>query len=133
LVVGNPYSMRFRKAAVDLFPELKRHRIAPRATGSLAIEVATASMPEIMTALTSSVDYIVFLNRERSGPAGLATFSRETAFAWFEQINGYGEKKIREDQAVSLRQLLTVPVYELCYRDLDWAVNRLEALVRNGA
>jgi hypothetical protein len=133
LVVGNPYSMRFRKAAVELFPELKRHRIAPRATGSLAIEVATASMPEIVTDLTSSVDYIVFLNRERSGPPALAAFSREDAFLWFEQINGYGEKRVREEQNASLRQLLTVPVYELCYRDLDWAVNRLEVLVRNGA
>jgi hypothetical protein len=133
LVVGNPHSMRFRQAAVELFPELKRHRVAPRATGNLAIEVATASMPDIATELTSSVDYIVFLNRERSGPPVLESFSRETAFAWFEQINGYGEKKTREDQAASLRQLLTVPVYELCYRDLEWAVSRLEALVRDGA
>jgi len=132
LIVGNPFSMRFRKAGADLFPELKRQRIAPRATGNLAIEVATSSMPDIATELTSSVDYIVFLNRESSAPPRLAAFSREDAFLWFEQINGYGENKIRQEQAASLRQLLTVPVYELCYRDLDWAVNRLEALVRDG-
>jgi len=52
---------------------------------------------------------------------------------WFQQIICYGEKATREAQSASLRQLLAVPVYELCYRDLDWAVNRLDALVREGA
>jgi hypothetical protein len=133
LVVGNPYSMRFREESIALFPELKRQRITPRATGEMAIEVDTASMPEIATALVSSVDYIVFLNRRKPGPSHLAAFPKDAALVWFQQIICYGEKATREAQSASLRQLLAVPVYELCYRDLDWAVNRLDALVREGA
>ena len=131
-VVGHPYSMRFREAGVELFPELAKQRIMPRATGEMAIEVATASMPEIVTALTSSVDYIVFLNRQKPGPPSLAAYSKEAAASWFEQVLCYGEKEVRESQTRSLRQLLAVPVYELCYRDLDWAVNRLDTLLREG-
>jgi hypothetical protein len=132
-VVGHPHSMRFREAGVELFPELGKQRVTPRATGEMAIEVVTASMPEILTALTSSVDYIVFLNRQRPGPASLDAYSKEVASSWFEQVLCYGEKEVRESQSRSLRQLLAVPVYELCYTDLDWAVNRLDALVREGA
>src|SRR4029077_5099751 len=50
LVVGNPYQMRFREAGIDLFPELRNRRATPRPTGELAIEIDTASMPEITTA-----------------------------------------------------------------------------------
>jgi hypothetical protein len=132
-VIGNPYSMRFREASVELFPELGKQRVTPRATGEMAIEVAAASMPKIATALTSSIDYIVFLNRQRPGPPTLAAYSKDVAASWFEQVLCYGEKEVRESQSRSLRQLLAVPVYELCYTDLDWAVNRLDILLREGA
>jgi hypothetical protein len=131
-VIGNPYSMRFREASIELFPELGKQRVTPRATGEMAIEVAAASMPKIATALTSSIDYIVFLNRQRPGPPTLAAYSKEVAASWFEQVLCYGEKEVRESQSRSLRQLLAVPVYELCYTDLDWAVNRLDILLREG-
>lgn len=133
LVVGNPYQIRFRESAIELFPELMNHRITARPTGEMAIELTTASMPEIATALTGAVDYIVFLNRKESGPPGLATFSKEIALPWFEKVICIGERDVREAQGASLRRLLAVPIYELRYRDLDWAVNRLAVLVREGA
>lgn len=131
-VVGNPYQIRFREVGVELFPELNQQRITPRATGELAIELATATVPEISTALTSSVDYVVFLNRLDADPHCLVPFSKQTALSRFEQVICFGEKEVREAQAASLRKLLTTQVLELRYRDLDWAVNRLEALVREG-
>ena len=133
LVVGNPYSMLFRESSIELFPELKQQRITPRATGEMAIELATVSMPEIATTLSSSVDYIVFLDRQKSGPPRLVPYSREAASSWFQQLVCYGEKEDQDARDPALRHLLAVPVYELCYCDLDWAVNRLEALVREGA
>jgi len=132
-VLGNPYQVRFREAGIELFPELKKHRVTPRPTGKMAIELSTASMPEIATALTCTVDYIVFLNRREPGPPCLVPFPKETALPWFERVICFGERDVREAQAASLQRLLAVPIYELRYRDLDWAVNRLEALVREGA
>jgi hypothetical protein len=131
-VVGNPYQMRFRVAAPELFPELRSQRVRPRATGDMAIEVATATLPDLATALTSPVDYIVFLNRKSPGSPRLDPLAHDAAREWFAQVICYGEKAVREAQIASLDQLLSRPIYELRYRDLDSAVNRLEALVRNG-
>ena len=132
LVLGSPYQMRFREAGIKLFPELKKHRVTPRPTGKMSIELSTASMPEIATALTCTVDYIVFLNRREPARPCLGPFPKETALPWFEGVISFGERDVREAQAASLQRLLAVPIYELRYRDLDWAVNRLEALVREG-
>ena len=132
MVIGNPYSMRFREVGVDLFPELLQQRVTPRATGEMAIEVDTATMPELATELTGQVDCIVFLNRRKPGPPRLASYPVETARAWFSQEMHYGEEAIRQSGRAALQRLLTAPVYELCYRDLDWAINRLEVLARDG-
>lgn len=132
-VTGNPYQFRFREAAVNLFPELGRQSVTERATGALAIEMATAAIPEIVTALTSPVDYIVFLNRREPEPLGLAAIPKETALAWFEQVVTHGEEESRRAQKVALRRLLERPILEMRYRDLDWAVDRLEAMVVDGA
>ena len=131
-VVGNPYQFRFREVGVTLFPELSQQRVTTRATGDLAIELPTADVPEISTALTSSVDYVVFLNRRDDDHPSLVHFPKPAALSWFEQVICFGEREVREAQAASLRKLLTTQVLELRYRDLDWAVNRLEALVREG-
>lgn len=131
-VLGNPHQFRFREAGIELFPELKLEVATPRATGELAIELATSKLPDISTALTSSVDYVVFLNRRDSGSPCLVPFSKPAALPWFEQVVCYGEEEVRQAQRDSLRKLLDKPVVELRYRDLDWAVDRLEALVREG-
>jgi hypothetical protein len=132
-IVGTPHQIRFRETAVDLFPELGQQVLTERATGELAIELATPSVPEISTALTSPLDYVVFLNRRDNLPAGLVSVPKESALAWFEQVVTHGEEESRRDQKMTLRRLLEKPILELRYRDLDWAVDRLEAMVREGA
>ena len=130
-VVGNPHQIRFRESAARLFPELHGESITPRAAGKPSIELPTARLPEIVTADNCLVDYIVFLNRQEPDPPGLAPFPRDIAMQRFEQsLITVGE--IREIQAASLRNLLSVDVLELRYRDLDWAVERLEQLVAQG-
>ena len=128
-VVGNPHQIRFRPSAVDLFPELRGLNPALRPTGTLSIEVATVELPEITIATECSIDYIVFLNRRDAGPAALVPFPKRSAQRWFEETLSLGDDEIHQAQAASLRTLLTAEVLELRYRDLSWAVNRLEMLV----
>jgi len=133
LAVGNPHQMHFRESAVMLFPELQYQRIAPRASGEMAIEVATASMPAIATAPQCSIDYIVFLDRRESGPPRVAAHSKEKALQWFEQTNFFSDRSVRTAKKDSLRDLLKAEVFELSYSDLEPAASRLETMVRTGA
>jgi hypothetical protein len=133
VVVGNPYKIRFRESAVDLFPELRNQCPTVRATGELAIELPTASLPEIRTATECPVDYIVFLNRECGGPPRLLPFPKDTALEWFEKVIFCGEKETVDAHKASLRRLLGAEIFELRYSDLDSAVARLEAMVRGGS
>jgi hypothetical protein len=132
-IVGNPHQVRFRESATQLFPELQGRSIVPRPTGKLAIEVATGSLPQIATASESYIDYIVFLNRRTPDAPTLAPASKDSARRWFEQTLWLGDEEIRNAQAASLQTLLAAEVLELRYRDLDWAVKRLEMLVREGS
>lgn len=132
VVVGNPYQMRFRPSAVDLFPELKDQNLTLRAAGELAIEVPTASLRNVRTASQCFVDYIVFLNRGSAAPPGLVPFPKDKALKQFEQEVCFGEKEVRDAQKASLRNLLSAEVFELRYNDLDSALNQLESLIRNG-
>jgi hypothetical protein len=131
-VVGTPHQVRFREAGAKLFPELAEQPVTERAFGEFAIEMPTAAVPQIATALTSSVDYVVFLNRREPEPPGLAPIPKEPVLAWFEQVITHGETDSRDAQKKALRRLLERPILELRYRDLDWAVDRLEAMVREG-
>lgn len=128
-VVGNPRQIRFRESAVQLFPELASERLTRRVNGELAIELATAALPEITTAPQAAVEHVVFLNRQESGPASLADFPREKALGRLEQVLCYGTQEVRDVQHASLRYLLDGDVLELRYSDLDSAVNCLEAMV----
>jgi hypothetical protein len=133
IAVGNPYQMRFRESAIELFPELRQQRIARRVNGELAIELATASLPEISTATECPIEYIVFLNRQDSSPPELLRFHRTKAWPFFERAVCFGEEHVRDAHYAALQNLLTAEVFELQYGDLDSAVRRLESLVRDGA
>jgi hypothetical protein len=133
VVVGDPFKIRFRESAIDVFPELKSQHLAPRFTGEMAIELPTSLIPEIKTISECSVDYIVFLNRGHRGPASLFPFPTQTALQWFEKVVFCGEKNIVDAHKVSLRNLLTAQVFELRYDDLASAIGQLELLVHRGS
>ena len=132
VVVGNPHQMRFRESAMELFPELKDQRVTPRFTGKMAIELATATLPEISTITECQVDSIVFLNRREPGPPSLRPLGKEIARQYFEQWILLGDLAARQAQQTSLENLLTAKRFEMLYQDLDWAVERLETLVQEG-
>jgi hypothetical protein len=132
IVTGNAYQMRFRESVVVLFPELIHQRVTPRATGEMAIELATATRQEISIISECSVDYIVFLNRSDDSPCGLFRFSRERAMQWFAQVVCYGEEHVRDAHYATLRKLLAAEFHELRYTQMDSALRLLEMLVRKG-
>jgi hypothetical protein len=132
VVVGNPHQMRFRESAIELFPELKEQRVTPRFTGKMAIELATSTLPEIETITECQIDYIVFLNRREPGPPSLCSLPKEIASQYFQQCLFLGDNQAQQAQRWSLDNLLTARVFEMRYRDLDRAVQRLETLVQEG-
>lgn len=133
VVVGNPYQIRFRQSAMDLFPELRDQRLTLRATGELALEIPTANLKTIKTASQCNVDHIVFLNRGTADPPNLLPYPKDKALKKFEQVVCFGERETRDAQRASLRNLLEADVFEMRYTDMDSALSLLDSLVCNGA
>ena len=131
VVVGNPYQIRFRPQAISLFPELAGNIPFERPNGKPSIEVDTASL-HVAIAEQTKPDYLIFLNRTPNVPQHLASYDKDEAFARLSQVICYGEESFREELRKSLRRLLTMPIYEMQYHDLDWAEQRIRSLVENG-
>jgi hypothetical protein len=128
-VVGNSRQIRFRPSAADLFPEICGRAETPRAAGKPSIEVQTAELPGLVTEDEAPIHYIVFLNRQTSAGVDLVPFSRAVAMRHFHE-SLFPEDENQPLRAAALQRLSTVDVYELRYRDLEQAVERLERLAR---
>jgi hypothetical protein len=130
-VMGNPYRVRFRPTAAELFPELAGLSITPRAAGKPSIELPTRTLPHLRTAEECRIDAIVFLNRHHPFPPALLPFPHATALRWLNQsIENTGGP--REKQIATLQNLMGARIYELRYQDLSWAIGRLDSLAREG-
>jgi hypothetical protein len=130
-VTGNCYQVRFRPSAGELFPEIEGLEITPRAAGKPSIEMPTASLPWMKCAQTASVGHLIFLNRHTGGPQGLSPFRKDVARGYLRQIL-FGSAEGLAAQYAALDRLLDAEVLELRYTDLDWAVQRLQALAEEG-
>ena len=130
-VMGCCHLVRFRSAAAELFPELKGQNITPRLVGKPSIELPTAFFPNIVCAPSAQVDFIVFLNRRSGGPPELRSYRKDVARHALRQTL-YGTRKSLAVAHEMIERLLTVDIYELRYSDLDWAIDRLQRLVREG-
>ncbi len=128
-VVGNSQQIRFRPAASNAFPELRGHAIKPRAQGKPSIAVPTAELRGLATADETPIDYVIFLNRQSSAAVDLVPFSKTVARRRFHQ-SLFPEDEIQQLRAAALQRLSTAEAYELRYRDLQPAVDRLELLAR---
>jgi hypothetical protein len=131
LIVGNCHQFRLRDSGVQLFPELEGRPITPRATGKPSIVIPTVELPGLVTAESAIIRSIVFLNRQDVTEPELVVASRENAISWFSQSPFGGTTSFAEQRA-SIRHLLEVPIYELRYTDLDWAIERLNTLALTG-
>jgi hypothetical protein len=131
IVIGDCHKVRFRTTAATLFPEIAGLEITPRAAGKPSIELPTASMTHIRTVLTTRVDFIVFLNRRRANPQQLVPYRKDVARQYIRQ-GLYGPADAIALQHEAIERLLTAEVFELRYSELDWAVDRLRTLAREG-
>ncbi len=133
-VLGAPRVFRFRDTAGRLFPEFAGCKQSRRGNGKPTVEVRTGALPDIRTAEEAEVHHTVFLDRrEEMGAAAALTplaedevYSRLLWDPWPPEIPG------GEERRAAIRRVATAPSYEMSYRDLDAAVNRLEELVRGG-
>ena len=130
-VIGTCHQIRFRPSAAELFPELEGLEITPRAAGKPSIEVPTASMPGIRCAETARADFLVFLNRNWSGPAEIVPYSRDAARVSMRGVF-FAPEQARREQYEVLERLLEGGVLELRYARLEDAIERLRRLVREG-
>lgn len=130
-IVGNPYQVRFRPQAMALFPEIAGNAPFDRPNGKPSLEIDTALL-NLTVAEQTTADYLVFLNREEGPHQTLSEYSKDEAFARLSQVICFGDEALRGEMTKELRRLLTVPVYEMRYHELDWAERRLRSLVESG-
>ncbi|HKR26784.1 MAG TPA: hypothetical protein VJS11_04990 [Acidobacteriaceae bacterium] len=130
-VLGDCHQVRFRPSAAELFPEIADAEVTPRLDGTPSIDFLTSNWPTIAATRGTHVDFIVFLNRREPGIADLVPFSREVAYCFIRQ-NLFGTSQTKSAQCAGIERLLKAEVLELRYQSLDWAVARLEQLVREG-
>lgn len=131
-VVGNSHQVRFRPSAAELFPEIAARSITPRAEGKPSIELSTAAVPQVTRLPGADVDFIVFLNRCWDGPPQLVPYPREVARRYMRQVLFGIPELLAVQYAVIERLLSAARIFELRYKSLDWAENRLRRLVQDG-
>jgi len=131
LVVGNARQVRFRPSAETLFPELNGRPVLQRAeTGKPSIELSTAPFAHLKTSFHSNVRHMVFLNRQ-VGRNALEPLPVEVAKAYIFQ-RGIGLHNVVALHVGAVDRLVARGVFELCYTDLDWAIDRLAQLAHEG-
>lgn len=130
-VAGNCNLVRFRPSAAEFFPEVRGLDLTPRASGKPSIELSTLPMANLKRCFETNIDFIVFLNRKHSGSAQLLPYSKDVARLYLQQ-GIYGSIAEKNSHADDVEKMLRVDVLELRYNSLEWAIQRLEALVDDG-
>jgi hypothetical protein len=131
LVVGNCSQVRFRSTAEGLFPELRGSGVMQRAgVGKPSIEFTTNGNPKIATSSTATVRQIVFLKRDVRIQEFVVFPTAVARLYMMQSVHCMPYLAPSHEKAID--NLLRVGACELRYNDLDWAVERLEVLAREG-
>lgn len=132
MVVGNFKQVRFRPSAKDFFPELEGRDITQRAqVGKPSIELFTSPLKQLKRAPSSKVAHMVFLTRRNVKYQELIPFPKEVAKHFIVQTL-FSLPDVRAIQEEEVDKFLRMEVHELRYNDMNWAVERLGRLVRDG-
>jgi hypothetical protein len=129
LVTGNCHIVRFRPSASELFYEAVGQPISPHASGKPSIEIQTSEIGGIAGAPSTNISYLVFLNRSNAINQELIRYPKESARRYVQKHLSDLEE-LRDRQITLVENLLEVECVELRYHDLNWAIERLEHLVR---
>lgn len=128
-VVGNCHLVRFRPSAADLFAAVRNQPLTSRPGGKPSIELLTETISGIRGASSSNIHFVVFLNRGHAATQELVVYSKANARDYMHR-SLCGLKGLANAQMESIDNLLGAQVLEIRYRNLDWAVARLERLAR---
>jgi hypothetical protein len=129
-VIGHSHRARFRPSAKALFPELERYVLTPRMEGKPSIEVPISELPVENTATESTVDFIVYLNRNPSATGRLIRLPNGTATERAcRELYSAGEVRAKHERI--LRMLSGIPTYELQYCHLNQGILTLDQLSRS--
>ena len=130
-VVGNCHQVRFRPAAGAFFPEIECGEVTQRAgTGKPSIELSPRAL-NISFAQSANVKYLVILNRREGFNASLRPYSKDVVRRFLLQ-GRFSPLEMMPAHYAAIEQLLDREVFELRYTNLNWAIERLDALVARG-
>jgi hypothetical protein len=129
--VGDPYTIRFRDDAPELFPELAEHLPVIRPNGKIGIEAFTRELP-VTTAPGCVIDYLVLLNRHHPGSVRLRRGAPDKFQETWDDYTSFGSEPTRAAQRQCYQRLADAGLWEMDYSDLDDAIARLERLVDSG-
>jgi hypothetical protein len=131
LIAGNCHLVRFRPSAEALFPQLRGREVMRRAgVGKPSVELPIDAGGAIRTSPTAKARFMVFLSRS-AGWKELAPFPRAVArMCLWQTVQCVPYETAHHLEAIDA--LLNVEMFELRYDSLDWAVERLKHLVREG-
>jgi hypothetical protein len=128
-VIGHSHRVRFRPAAMDLFPELRDHEITPRMEGKPSIEVPVSKLPLLSTASDAKVHAIVYLNRFREAEGRLVRLPEGTAtLRMCKELYSAGEIRAKHEKLLEI--FSSTPTYELHYCRLDDGIEQLDHLLQ---
>jgi hypothetical protein len=120
VVIGRPFSIRFRASAKSIFPELRRRHAMLRPNGKRDLELSTAGL-FLETAVQAKPAITVLLNREADSPrrpCRLDAISRaEARDLIFTESICFGDAKCRQEQKDSIERILRLPLFRLSYAD----------------
>jgi hypothetical protein len=119
--------MRFRPTAQALFPELADRKLTPRMEGKASIEVSVSEFGQIVTAIETNVNAVVYLNRQLSGPGRLVRLPEGTATKRMRK-ELYSAGEIRAKHEKLLEMFSGIPTFALHYREFDQAIQQLDRL-----
>jgi hypothetical protein len=125
--IGDPYVIRLRLDAPDLFPELADTTPKVRRNGRIGIEIRTHEWP-IAVAHGCAIENVVLLNRNKSGPAHLRPCNRQRMQESWRGDTPFGTDQVREEQQRCFERLLDADLWEMRYSNLDDAISTLEQL-----
>jgi len=127
-VVGNCFQVRFRPSAASLFPEIEGREVVQRAgIGKPSIELKSLGTTGIKYSQSAEVHHLVMLNRRGDANEGLRPYSADVARSYLRQGRFAPLDRMPSHYAM-IDRILERGVYELRYRDLDWAIEQLQAL-----
>ena len=132
MIVGNCHQVRFRPESSQFFPEIEGREITRRAeAGKPSIELNPGSLPGISCSQMALAKYLVILNRREGINAPMRPYSKEVIRLFLHQ-GRFSPLEFMSCHDEAIEKLLRLETLELCYTDLDWAIEQLDTLVKAG-